>query len=51
MLDAIDETLTIAPLPRSIIRGSTERIVRYIESTLRSNERVHSSGGQSRMVP
>src|SRR5689334_6457799 len=51
MLDAIDATLTIDPPPRSSIRGSTERIVRYIEATFRSNERVHSSGGHSRIVP
>ncbi len=51
MLEAIDDTLTIAPPPRSSMRGSTERIVRYIEPTLRSKERVHSSGGHSSIEP
>ena len=51
MLEAIDETLTIDRRLRSSIRGRTERMVRYIDVTLRSKERDHSSGGHSRIVP
>jgi hypothetical protein len=51
MLDAIDDMLTIDPLQRSSIPGSTARMTRYIEWTLMSNDRDHSSGEQSRIVP
>jgi len=43
--------MTIEPLPRSSMPGSTARMMRYIEWTLMSNDRIQSSGGHSRIVP
>src|SRR5204862_2872079 len=51
MLEAIEATLTIDPPSRSSMPGRTDLIVRYIEVTLRSNDRAQSSGAHSRIVP
>jgi hypothetical protein len=48
---ATDDMLTIAPPPRSIIAGSTARMVRIIERTLRSTAKSKSASGISRIEP
>ena len=41
----------IEPPPASSIAGRKARIIRYIERTLRSNEKSNAISSHSRMVP
>ena len=51
MLPATDDMLMMAPPPRSIMPGSTARIVRTIAFTLRSSANSRSASFISRIEP
>jgi hypothetical protein len=50
-LEATEDMLMMLPLPAASMPGRQARIVRYIEVTLRSNERSQSASEQSSSVP